>query len=82
MCPTITMASIFELIQPTSPPTPWVRPSFNGRKLVSPAPDFLTPDGNLVPRAIGEAALRNSRAILVGDLLVIGMPDAASRGNW
>lgn len=83
MCPTNTMASIFELIQPTLPPTPWMRPAFNSRVPPPPAPDFLTPDGHLIPRAIGEAALRESRAILIGDLLVLGIPDTAvNRSNW
>lgn len=32
--------------------------------------DFVTPDGTLVPRALGEAALRGRTAVLVGGLLV------------
>ncbi len=32
--------------------------------------DFMTPDGRLVPRALGEAALRQRTALLVGGLLV------------
>jgi hypothetical protein len=32
--------------------------------------DFMTPDGRLVPRAIGEAALSKRTALLVGGLLV------------
>ncbi|WP_140465533.1 hypothetical protein [Hymenobacter nivis] len=80
------MASIFDLYQPTPPPTPWVRPYSTTRRAAAPAPDFLTPDGHLIPRAIGEAALRDSKAILIGDLLVLGNPDVAasvgSRSNW
>ncbi|OGX82263.1 hypothetical protein BEN49_14120 [Hymenobacter coccineus] len=58
----------------------------NTRRAAAPAPDFLTPDGHLIPRAIGEAALRDSKAILIGDLLVLGTPDLAatvsSRNSW
>ena len=32
--------------------------------------DFVTPDGTVVPRAIGEAALLGRTAVLVGGLLV------------
>jgi len=32
--------------------------------------DFMTPDGRLVPRALGEAGLRQRTALLVGGLLV------------
>jgi len=32
--------------------------------------DFITPDGRLVPRELGEAALRQRTALLVGGLLV------------
>lgn len=37
------------------------------------ARDFLTPDGTLVPHALGEAGIRRRTAILVGGMLV---------GNW
>lgn len=76
------MASIFDLLKLTPPSTPWVRPAAVSRRLGNPASDFLTPDGHLIPRAIGEAALRDSRAILIGDLLVLGTPDTSSKGNW
>ncbi|TPG67225.1 hypothetical protein EAH73_05710 [Hymenobacter nivis] len=63
-----------------------MRPYSTTRRAAAPAPDFLTPDGHLIPRAIGEAALRDSKAILIGDLLVLGNPDVAasvgSRSNW
>lgn len=32
--------------------------------------DFMTPDGRLIPRALGEAALRQRTALLIGGLLV------------
>lgn len=32
--------------------------------------DFVTPDGMVVPRAVGEAALLGRTAVLVGGLLV------------
>lgn len=86
MCSTITMTSIFDLYQPTPQPTPWVRPYSNTHRTAAPAPDFLTPDGHLIPRAIGEAALRDSKAILIGDLLVLGIPDlggsVGNRSSW
>ena len=37
--------------------------------------DFMTPDGRLVPRALGEAALRQHTALLVGGLLVGFWPE-------
>lgn len=36
--------------------------------------DFVTPDGNVVPRALGEAALRCHMAVLVGGLFVGSWP--------
>ena len=69
------MTSIFDLYQPTPRPTPWVRLSSNTHRTATLAPDFLTPDGHLIPRIIGEAALRDSKAILIGDLLVMGISD-------
>ena len=36
----------------------------------APAFDFITPDGQLVPRAVGQLALNNNTAVLVGGLLV------------
>ena len=32
--------------------------------------DFVTPDGIIVPRVAGEAALLDHTAVLIGDLLV------------
>ena len=32
--------------------------------------DYVTPDGHVVPRALGEAALQGRTAVLVGGLLV------------
>ena len=37
--------------------------------------DFMTPDGLLVPRALGEAGLRQHTAILVGGMLIGNWPD-------
>jgi hypothetical protein len=39
--------------------------------------DFITPDGVVVPRALGEAALQGRTAVLVGGLLVGLWPKAA-----
>lgn len=38
--------------------------------------DFVTPDGMVVPRALGEAALLGHTAVLVGGLLVGVWPQA------
>ena len=38
--------------------------------------DFVTPDGMVVPRALGEAALLGRTAVLVGGLLVGIWPQA------
>lgn len=38
--------------------------------------DFVTPDGMVVPRALGEAALLNRTAVLVGGLLVGMWPNS------
>ena len=38
--------------------------------------DFVTPDGMVVPRALGEAALLGRTAVLVGGLLVGVWPQA------
>ena len=43
--------------------TPATRP-------ISMGVDFVTPDGMVVPRALGEAALLGHTAVLVGGLLV------------
>ena len=37
--------------------------------------DFTTLDGRLVPRALGEAALRQRTALLVGGLLIGEWPE-------
>ena len=37
--------------------------------------DFTTLDGRLVPRALGEAALRQRTAILIGGLLIGEWPE-------
>ena len=42
-------------------------------QLLAAGRDFMTPDGTLVPRALGEAGLRQRTAILVGGMLI---------GNW
>ena len=49
--------------------TPMARP-------VAVGVDFVTPDGMVVPRALGEAALLGRTAVLVGGLLVGIWPQA------
>jgi hypothetical protein len=39
--------------------------------------DFTTLDGRIVPRALGEIALRQHTALLVGGLLIGEWPDQA-----
>ena len=45
---------------------------FFSRVARKPTPDFdfITPDGQLVPSAIGQLALNNNTAVLIGGLLV------------
>lgn len=40
------------------------------RSTASSAIDFMTPDGTLIPRATGEAAIEAHMAVLIGGLLV------------
>ncbi|RZK46063.1 MAG: hypothetical protein EOO59_19925 [Hymenobacter sp.] len=37
--------------------------------------DFTTPDGHLVPRALGEAGLRQRTALLIGGMLIGYWPE-------
>lgn len=37
--------------------------------------DFTTPDGHLVPRALGEAGLRQRTAMLIGGMLIGYWPE-------
>lgn len=37
--------------------------------------DFTTLDGRLIPRALGEEALRQRTALLVGGMLIGNLPD-------
>lgn len=47
------------------------RPKAHGTtRPISVGIDFVTPDGTVVPRAVGEAALQGRTAVLVGGLLV------------
>ena len=48
------------------------RPKAPNRQLrpISVGIDFVTPDGMVVPRALGEAALLGRTAVMVGGLLV------------
>lgn len=61
---------MYLLIYPSlsSPRRP--KPSSHAAKPVSVGIDFVTPDGMVVPRALGEAALLGRTAVLVGGLLV------------
>lgn len=44
-------------------------------------PDFETIDGDLIPYAVAQAALRSGRAVIVGNLLV-GMVATATDNTW
>ena len=50
--------------------SPILKTSGNPTLPVSIGNDFVTPDGMVVPRALGEAALLGRTAVLVGGLLV------------
>jgi len=61
---------MYLLVYPSlSAPRPSKAPSRPARS-ISASIDFVTPDGMLVPRAAGEAALLGRTAVLVGGLLV------------
>ncbi len=61
---------MYLLIYPSlSTPRPSKTPSRPARPTAT-GIDFVTPDGMLVPRAVGEAALLSRTAVLVGGLLV------------
>ncbi|MGI4872533.1 MAG: hypothetical protein ACRYFX_15320 [Janthinobacterium lividum] len=46
-----------------------------GAAMAATDPDFITPDGQLVPRSQGEAALRQGTALLIGGILVGSWPE-------
>lgn len=62
---------MYLLIYPSlSAPRRSKTPPANSPRPVSIGTDFVTPDGMVVPRALGEAALLGRTAVLVGGLLV------------
>lgn len=69
------MTFLYPLSTSTNQPRTWLA-QMAGNK-----PDFLTPDGHIVPRAAGEAALRTRQAVLVGDLLVLA-PDSGMTNKF
>ena len=64
------MKSYFTARQPLSYPSP-----LPAEYTASAERDFTTLDGRIVPRALGELALRQHTALLVGGLLIGEWPD-------
>jgi hypothetical protein len=61
---------MYLLIYPSLNSTRRPKPASPASRPVSVGIDFVTPDGMVVPRALGEAALLGRTAVLVGGLLV------------
>ena len=51
-------------------PSPATTPRAKNTRQAAVGVDFVTPDGIIVPRAAGEAALLGHTAVLIGGLLV------------
>lgn len=68
--PPLSFAIMYLLIYPSlSTPRRLKSPNRPARPVAA-GIDFVTPDGMVVPRALGEAALLGRTAVLVGGLLV------------
>ena len=63
-------SSIMYLLVYPSLSAPCAKSSNQAARPISVGIDFVTPDGMVVPRALGEAALLGRTAVLVGGLLV------------
>ncbi|MBF9239114.1 hypothetical protein I2I05_17050 [Hymenobacter sp. BT683] len=61
---------MYLLIYPALSPSRRSKSSSGAARAASTGADFITPDGLIVPRALGEAALLGHTAVLVGGLLV------------
>ena len=63
---------MYFLIHKAPSPHRSAKPASLRHATASAVTDFLTPDGTIVPRAAGEAALERHTAVLIGGLLVGG----------
>jgi hypothetical protein len=61
---------MYLLIYPSQAPPRRAKALGHPMRPAAVATDFVTPDGLVVPRALGEAALVGRTAVLVGGLLV------------
>lgn len=61
---------MYLLIYPSAEPARCTKAPLKFAHPISVNIDFITPDGTIVPRALGEAALQGRTAVLVGGLLV------------
>lgn len=69
VCSYLLYYTMYLLIYP-SLSTPRPKASSRLARPISASLDFVTPDGMVVPRTLGEAALLSHTALLVGGLLV------------
>ena len=76
LLPTLSTLVMYLLIYPALSAAHRLKDSHRVAKSVSVGIDFVTPDGIVVPRALGEAALLGHTAVLVGGLLVGIWPNA------
>ena len=76
LLPTLSTLVMYLLIYPALSAAHRLKDSTRVAKSVSVGIDFVTPDGIVVPRALGEAALLGHTAVLVGGLLVGIWPNA------
>ena len=76
LLPTLSTLVMYLLIYPALSAAHRLKDSTRVVKSVSVGIDFVTPDGIVVPRALGEAALLGHTAVLVGGLLVGIWPNA------
>jgi len=65
-----TSSIMYLLVYPSLSAPSRAKSSNQAARPISVGVDFVTPDGMIVPRALGEAALLGRTAVLVGGLLV------------
>ncbi len=61
---------MYLLVYPSLTTLPRVKTTAQSSRQAAVGVDFVTPDGIIVPRAAGEAALLGHTAVLIGGLLV------------
>ena len=61
---------MYLLVYPSLTTPPRAKSALQSQRQAAVGVDFVTPDGIIVPRAAGEAALLGHTAVLIGGLLV------------